>query len=116
MEAGRIDNGLKLYSTRTAPDYQYLTDTPIKHMDQGKEFRKFHADTATFGSKDAIACAISFFGLDNMVFASDMPFDPEDGFGYVRRGLANIVSLDLSETDKEKILSKNALRMIKTIK
>jgi aminocarboxymuconate-semialdehyde decarboxylase len=47
-----------------------------------------------------------------MLFASDMPFDPEDGFGYVRRTLADIDALDLSEADKELLRWGNAARLL----
>lgn len=116
MLGGRIDNGLQLYGTRTAANKQYLTDSPVKGLDQSKEFRKFIGDCATFGSASAIRLGIDFFGLDNMVFASDMPFDPEDGFGYVRRTLADIDSLPLSREEKDALLNKNALRILKRIK
>ena len=112
MEGGRIDNGLKLYGTRTAPGREDLTESPIKGMDQGKEFRRFYADCATFGSKDAIAAGLGFFGKEHMVFASDMPFDPEDGFGYVRRTLADIAALDITEADKELLRHGNAERLL----
>ena len=59
---------------------------------------------------------MDFFGVENMVFASDMPFDPEDGFGYVRRTLADIDSLPLSEDEKDALRYKNALRVLKKIK
>lgn len=112
MEGGRIDNGLMLYGTRTAPSRGDLTESPVKGLNQGREFRKFYADCATFGSHAAIACGISFFGIDHMVFASDMPFDPEDGFGYVRRTLADIDRLAISESDKEKLRWRNAARLL----
>lgn len=116
MEAGRLDNGLKLYGTRSAADKQYLTASPIRERNQGQEFRKFIADCATFGSPSAIRAGVDFFGVENMVFASDMPFDPEDGFGYVRRTLADIDSLPLSENEKDALRYKNALRILKKIK
>lgn len=116
MEAGRLDNGLKLYGTRSAADKQYLTESPIRELNQGQEFRKFIADCATFGSPSAIQAGVDFFGVENMVFASDMPFDPEDGFGYVRRTLADIDSLPLSEDEKDALRYKNALRVLKKIK
>ena len=47
-----------------------------------------------------------------MVFASDMPFDPEDGFGYVRRTLADIAALDLSQEEREQVLFGNAQRLL----
>jgi aminocarboxymuconate-semialdehyde decarboxylase len=112
MEGGRLENGLKLYGSRTAPDKQYLTDSPIRDMDQAAEFRKFYADTATFGSRAAIQCGIEFFGAEHMVFASDMPFDPEDGFGYVRRTLKDIEDLALPEPQKDAIRYQNALRLL----
>lgn len=116
MMGGRIDNGLQLYGTRTAANKQYLTDSPVKGLDQSKEYRKFIADCATFGSASAIRAGIDFFGIDNMVFASDMPFDPEDGFGYVRRTLADIDSLDITEDEKDALRYKNALRILKIVK
>lgn len=115
LEEGRMEHGLKLYSTRTAPDQQHLVESPVKDKIQINEFRKFYADCATFGSKAAIECAINLFGISNMVFASDMPFDPEDGFGYVRRTLADIDGLSVSKEDKDAIRYKNALRILKRI-
>ena len=112
MLSGRIDNGLQLYGTRTAPDKQYLTDSPVRGLDQSAEFRKFYVDSATFGGAAAIQCGLSFFGTEHMVFASDMPFDPEDGFGYVRRTLADIDGLPISEADKEQVRCKNAQRLL----
>lgn len=113
MEGGRLDNGLKLYGTRTAPGREDLTESPVRGLDQGQQFRRFYADCATFGSRDAIACALGFFGKEHMLFASDMPFDPEDGFGYVRRALADIEALDIPEQDKEQIRWGNAARLLK---
>lgn len=115
LEEGRMEHGLKLYSTRTAPDQQQLVESPVKDKIQINEFRKFYADCATFGSKAAIECAINLFGISNMVFASDMPFDPEDGFGYVRRTLVDIDGLSVSKEDKDAIRYKNALRILKRI-
>ena len=57
-----------------------------------------------------------FLGTDHMVFASDMPFDPEDGFGYVRRTLADIEALPVSESQKEDLRYRNALRILKNIR
>lgn len=111
--AGRLENGLKLYGTRTAPDKQYLTDSPVRGLDQAEQFRKFYVDCATFGSAAAIQCALSFFGAEHLVFASDMPFDPEDGFGYVRRTLADIDSLPLSEAEKKLLRFQNAQQLLK---
>lgn len=108
MLEGRIENGLKMYGGRTAPELKdKLTRTKMKG-DPIDTFRKFYADTASFGSASAIRCGIDFFGEDHILFASDMPFDPEKGPGYIDRTLKAIDSLDLSEEVKKKILCGNA--------
>lgn len=116
MEEGRLENGLQLYSTRTPADQQYLVESPVKGLNQADEFRHFYADCATFGSRAAIECAVNFFGVAHMVFASDMPFDPEDGFGYVRRTLRDIEETKLSDEEKDDILYRNALKILKRVK
>jgi len=113
MLAGRLENGLKLYSKRTAPDLSYLTDSPIKEKNQIAEFQKFYADCATFGSYAALDCALEFYGIGHMLFASDMPFDPEDGSGYISRTLDIIDRLDIPQQEKEDILHANAERIFK---
>jgi aminocarboxymuconate-semialdehyde decarboxylase len=42
-----------------------------------------------------------------VVFASDCPFDPEQGPGYIRDTLQILESLDLSVEDKEKVYFRN---------
>lgn len=111
MLEGRIGNGLKMYGGRTAPDLkEELTSTKLKGNPLDT-FKKFYADTASFGSASAIRAGIDFFGKDHILFASDMPFDPEQGPGYIDRTLKAIDSLQLSEVDKTAILSGNAERI-----
>lgn len=108
MLEGRIENGLKMYGGRTAPELRaQLTKTKLKG-DPIDTFKKFYADTASFGSASAIRCGIDFFGKDHILFASDMPFDPEEGPGYIDRTLKAIDSLNLGEEDKKAILYGNA--------
>lgn len=108
MLEGRLQNGLQLYGTRTAPEFAQLTESPIAEKTQIDEFKRFYVDCATFGSQSAIECAMQLFGADHLLFASDMPFDPEDGFGYVRRTLADIERLPVSQTVKQQIYAGNA--------
>ena len=46
-----------------------------------------------------------------MLFASDCPFDPEKGTGYIRSTIAVMESLDLPKADMEKICHRNAEAM-----
>ena len=61
-----------------------------------------------FGSRAATLCGLEFYGADRVLFASDSPFDPEKGPGYIRDTLAILKGLDLSQEDMEKICFRNA--------
>lgn len=111
MLAGRIENGLKMYGGRTVPELkEELTKTKMKG-NPIDTFKKFYADTASFGSTSAIRCGLDFFGKDHLLFASDMPFDPEQGPGYINRTLKCIDELNLQTDVKSAILSENAKRI-----
>ncbi len=76
-------------------------------------FRMFYADTALFGSIPATECGLAFFGSDHVLFASDAPFDPEGGSGYIRSTLRVIDGITASIEDKQKIYEGNARRLLK---
>lgn len=75
-------------------------------------FRMFHGDTVVGGSKAALACGLSFFGVDHVLFGSDCPFDPEGGPMFIRENLRALDELDLAPGDKRKVLSGNAIAML----
>ncbi|MBW1764779.1 MAG: amidohydrolase family protein, partial [Deltaproteobacteria bacterium] len=70
-------------------------------------------DTATFGGEGAMKCGLEFFGVDHVLFASDCPFDPEKGPGYIRETIRIIEELPISDEDREKIFEGNARRLLK---
>ncbi len=76
-------------------------------------FRMFYADTAVFGSIPATECGLAFFGSDRVLFASDAPFDPERGSGYIRETIRVIDNITASIEDKQKIYEGNARRLLK---
>jgi aminocarboxymuconate-semialdehyde decarboxylase len=75
-------------------------------------FRMFYADTALFGSVAGTRCGLEFFGPDRVLFASDLPFDPEPGL-YVRETIRAIDSLGLTPEVREQIYRGNAERLLK---
>jgi aminocarboxymuconate-semialdehyde decarboxylase len=107
--AGRAGAGMDQYGART-PDtesallsaHTTLKERPIDY------FKRFYADTALFGAKDAIECALGFFGADHMLFASDTPFDPEKGPAFIRETIANVDALDIDQATRHKIYEQNA--------
>lgn len=107
---GRVGPGWDQLGTRTTSiDYSaLLKELKKRPVDY---FRDFYADTATFGSRAAVVCALEFFGADHVVFASDAPFDPEKGPMYIRETIKVIDSLGLSAADRQKIYQDNAVRL-----
>jgi aminocarboxymuconate-semialdehyde decarboxylase len=76
-------------------------------------YRMFYGDTALFGPEHALRCAIEFFGVDHMLFGSDMPFDPEKGPQFIRETIANLEAIDLPEADRRSIYEGNARRVLR---
>ena len=107
---GRVGYGLDQFGTRTADeDYKGLLESmPRRPYDY---FKMFWADTAVFGSKAATECGLKFFGTDQVVFASDAPFDPEGGSLYIRETLKVIDSLAVTDAERQKIYQGNAERL-----
>jgi predicted TIM-barrel fold metal-dependent hydrolase len=107
---GRVGYGLDQFGTRTA-DEDYASLLASLRRRPYDYFKMFWADTAVFGSRAATECGLKFFGTDQVVFASDAPFDPEGGPLYIRETLRIIDTLDISETDRAKIYQRNAERL-----
>jgi uncharacterized protein len=110
--AGRVGPGWDQLGARTPPD----RSEQVEHYPLSKRpldyFRMFYADTAMFGAAHALRCCIDFFGVDRMLFASDTPFDPEKGPGYIRATIANLAELDLSDAERDQIYEGNARRLM----
>jgi uncharacterized protein len=110
--AGRIGPGLDQLGVRT--DDEDLT----VHLRRLKKrpfdyFKMFVADTALFGARDAMACGLTFFGADQVVFASDFPFDPEKGTFNIRETIRDIDGLDITAAERTKIYEGNARRLLR---
>jgi len=110
--AGRVGPGWDQLGARTPADRRDEIEGPPLSKRPIDYFRRFYADTAVFGAEPALRCALEFFGVERMLFASDSPFDPEKGPGYIRSTIANIDALGLDEADREAIYAGNARRVI----
>jgi aminocarboxymuconate-semialdehyde decarboxylase len=108
---GRVGPGWDQLGKRTSDeDYSVVLEGLKKRpLDY---FKDFYADTAVFGSRPATECGLAFYGVDKVLFASDCPFDPERGPGYIRDTIAILESLNLSEQDMEKICFRNAQALL----
>lgn len=109
---GRIGPGWDQLGSRTSGDandgvLKRLSRRPIDY------FHDFYADTAVFGSAAATRCGLEFFGADRVLFASDAPFDPEKGPGYIRATIRILDELEMSEQDRASIYHGNAIHLLK---
>ena len=110
--AGRIGPGLDQLGVRTEDEdltvhLRRLKKRPFDY------FKMFVADTALFGARGAMECGLKFFGADQVVFASDFPFDPEKGTFNIRETIRDIDGLDIGDADRQKIYEGNARRLLR---
>ena len=103
---GRIGPGMAFLGSRTAGEDHSTVLSSLKkpHLDY---FRMFYADTAMFGGTSGLPSGLEFFGADQIVFATDAPFAP------IGATYDALQQLDLTETDRRKIMSGNAQRLLK---
>jgi aminocarboxymuconate-semialdehyde decarboxylase len=76
-------------------------------------YHKLYADTALNGNLDATRCGHAFFGTEHSLFASDAPFDSEQGRALIRETLRAIDGLGLDAASRSAILEGNARRLMR---
>jgi uncharacterized protein len=98
------DNGLE----RLGGDYfPGLKKHPVDYL------KMFYADTALDGNSNrSMECGLAFFGEDNILFGTDMPYDVENGGVAIRETINGIEKMGLSEEAKQKIYEGNARRLL----
>jgi predicted TIM-barrel fold metal-dependent hydrolase len=110
--SGRTGSGMDQLGARTEDEDLSIVLRRLKKRPQDY-FKMFFADTATFGSGPAMQCGLEYFGVDHILFASDSPFDPEKGPGYIRETIRCLEELPISTSDREKIYEDNARRLLR---
>ena len=109
---GRVGHGQDQLGSRTPGDEyvrlrESLDGRPIDY------FRKFHCDTAVFGSLGATRCGVDFYGVDQCMFASDCPFDPEGGPLYIRETIRCLDALEISAAERGRLYEDNARKLLR---
>jgi predicted TIM-barrel fold metal-dependent hydrolase len=108
---GRVGYGWDQLGKRTS-DVDYVSLLKSMKKRPVEYFKNFYADTALFGAAPATKCGFDFFGADNVVFASDMPFEPAPGL-YARETIKCVEALDITKEEKDKIYRGNAEKLLK---
>lgn len=75
-------------------------------------FKMLYADTA-LGEVAPTRCGHAFFGTDHCLFATDAPFDSEQGRGLIRNTIAAVNALEISDAERKKIFEGNARALLK---
>jgi predicted TIM-barrel fold metal-dependent hydrolase len=75
-------------------------------------YKMLYADTA-LGEIAPTRCGHAFFGTEKCVFATDAPFDSEQGRGLIRNTIAAVNALEISQAEKDQIFSGNAKKLLK---
>ncbi len=76
-------------------------------------FRRLFFDTAVNGNTAALQCAREFAGLDQLVFATDMPFDNQLGRRLIRQTIESVERMGLTQVEKKRIYSGNAVKLLR---
>ncbi len=103
MLPGRYGFGYELRNDDSFGPWEpdVMTRPPASYMKQ------LYFDTVCY-HPPAVQCAIDTIGVDHVVFGSDSPPVPIP----LKRAVATVAGLRISETDKQKILGGNAARLL----
>ncbi len=75
-------------------------------------YKMLYADTA-LGEVAPTRCGHAFFGTGQCVFATDAPFDGEEGRYLMRNTIAAVNALEISQAEKDQIFSGNARKLLR---
>lgn len=76
-------------------------------------FKMFYADTALNGCTAGLMCGYAFFGVDHIIFGTDMPYDVQDGHLSVGDTIKSVECMQIPDFDKQKIFEDNARKFFR---
>ena len=76
-------------------------------------FKMLYADTAIGGEMAPTRCGHAFFGTERCLFATDAPFDAEQGRSLVADTIRGIEALALPENEMDRIWAGNARQLLR---
>jgi uncharacterized protein len=75
-------------------------------------YKMLYADTA-LGEVAPTRCGHAFFGTSRCLFATDAPFDAEQGHTLMQNTIAAVNALEIPQSEKDEIFSGNAKKLLK---
>ncbi len=76
-------------------------------------FRKIFYDTAVNGNTGALDCTRRFAGINQMVFATDFPFDNQRGIRLIRGTIESIDRMELTPEQRQAVFRDNAVKLLR---
>jgi aminocarboxymuconate-semialdehyde decarboxylase len=108
--AGKIGLGFRQIFFGTPERNPAAEDLRHQPMDY---YKMLYADTALNGDLAATRCGHAFFGTSSCLFATDAPFDAEQGRGLIRNTIKAIEALPITGGRREMIFAGNARALLK---
>jgi aminocarboxymuconate-semialdehyde decarboxylase len=109
--AGKIQLGFRQIFFGTEEDNPVAKDCGLKQPPLAY-YKMLYADTA-LGEEAPTRCGHAFFGSGHCLFATDAPFDAEQGRGLIDKTLRAVAALEISKEEKDQILHGNAKRLLR---
>lgn len=85
----------------------YPYRTPEYEGDVVSQFQRFHGDTCRGGDASVLEDGVEFFGEDRLLFATDYPFGPERGRGFLQEEVTGVEEMDISDEIRNGVFGKN---------
>ncbi|MDP2917142.1 MAG: amidohydrolase family protein [Dehalococcoidia bacterium] len=76
-------------------------------------YKMFYVDSALHGNSLALMCGHGFYGIDHILFGSDMPFDSEIGRVAVQQTVQAVEQMGITTAEKKKIYEDNAKKLLR---
>jgi predicted TIM-barrel fold metal-dependent hydrolase len=109
--AGKIKLGFRQIFFGTTDDNPVARESGLKKPPLDY-FKMLYADTA-LGEVAPTQCGHAFFGTASCLFATDAPFDAEQGYRLIANTLHAVEALDITKAEKEEIFSGNAKQLLR---
>ena len=109
--AGKIKLGFRQIFFGTTEDNPLAKEAGLKKPPI-EYFKMLYADTA-LGEVAPTQCGHAFFGTPACLFATDAPFDAEQGYRLIANTLHAVEALDIAKAEREAIFSGNARKLLR---
>jgi aminocarboxymuconate-semialdehyde decarboxylase len=110
--AGKIGLGFRQIFFGTSERNPLAEEAGLKHKPMDY-YKMLYADTALNGEVEPTRCGHAFFGTSSCLFATDAPFDCEQGRALIRDTIKAVEALPITPGRRDMIFAGNARSLLK---